>query len=280
LVIFAVFYTVVMIDGFDCGRGLLDGRKLNEGVLEICGAGALTTDIFDEFPVWRWEHAGDVFRRITNPELRGWTTPSLFAFVRFTVGVVISWRGGRGFDGRWGNDVFVGCRGSDFFGRRDGGEGNLSCVLLNGIRGGGFNSTFCSTIIEIESCVSDVRRYTLGALLTCNLSIFDFQDQTTKVGVRQIEVPQVFESDFVGDTAFTRLRHLDDLKDIVDEFLLRKLDDGKDFRFNCIPHIWERCTRRSKTIAKVVQVGIDGKIIVGCTVSEMKTRGNCKVRLY
>jgi hypothetical protein len=80
-------------------------------------------------------------------------------------------------------------------------------------------------------------RYTLGALFTCNLSIFDFQNQASKVGVWQIEVPQILESDFVGDAAFTRLCHLDDLKDIIDEFLLRWLDDGKDFGFDCIPHI-------------------------------------------
>lgn len=123
-------------------------------------------------------------------------------------------------------------------------------------------------------------RCTLGTLFASHLSVFDFQDQASKVGIWQVEVPQILEADFICDAAFAGGCHLDDLKDIVDEFLLRRLDNGKNFGFDGIPDIGKGSARRSKTITEMIQVWINREIIVRRAISKMKTGRNGKVGLY
>jgi hypothetical protein len=69
------------------------------------------------------------------------------------------------------------------------------------------------------------------------LTVFDVQDKAAKSRVWEIEVPEILESDFISGPAFSRSRHLDNLKDIIDEFLLGSLNDGEDFRFDRFPNI-------------------------------------------
>jgi hypothetical protein len=111
------------------------------------------------------------------------------------------------------------------------------------------------------------------------LTVFDVQDKAAKSCVWEIEVPEILEPDFIGGPTFSRSRHLDNLKDIIDEFLLRSLNDGEDFRFDGFPDIRERSARGGETVTEVIQVGINGEVVVRCPISEMKTSRDCKISL-
>jgi hypothetical protein len=112
------------------------------------------------------------------------------------------------------------------------------------------------------------------------LTVLDFQDQTPEVDVREIEVPDILEAYLGSHARLIPGRHLNYLQDIIDEFLLRRLDYRENFRFDGFPDIVEGGSGGDETVPEMVQVGIHGEVVVGCPIAEMQARGNSKVGLY
>jgi hypothetical protein len=74
--------------------------------------------------------------------------------------------------------------------------------------------------------------------------------------------------------------HLDDLEAVVHELFLWGLNDGNDFRLDGIPHMGKGAAGSNQAVSpEMVQVWIDGELIVRSPISEMKTCGDGKVGL-
>lgn len=208
------------------------------------------------------------------------------------------WLGGGGLRGtrqgrRYGRFSRLHCRWLSARRRRDAG--------LSRGRGGRRNSggrSWCcrggDTGLLLGSSVGEVE--TLGAHLCTNSAILDLQDEIAEGRISKVEVPHVLECTLVdlaescltsdraaeGVAACSSRGHLlDKLEGILKEVLLGLilLNGGLNLTLDRLPDVVEGGLGGGKLASVVVESRVDAELVVGATVSEVKTGRDREVGL-